>query len=377
MKNSYNILIIDLKKGFLDKLTLDQSKVHMGNLSFGFKFLEKHKILGDFLAIFTSAILNIDNPISKFMVMTRDNGKLSYKSIGGSFGPYLKTNDIDGLVLVNKASYLIDLYIHNDSIKFNKVENLSLNMETYDQLKNIYGKDTSSFYITKAASITPMARLIEDKYSGISHGSANILYKQNIRSLSVKKSNMQRLDKVDFFENNPNRKCPRCPLGCLYPSNSKKTNIFTPSDDFRNNENKILYKLKEDLDEYGIDIFSLSNAIKYAYTNLNDIYNFSNLSPYNLKNICDELLDSPRESYRELLYGREYLESKYGIEKSKRKKSNDNFLIIDSAGLCIFAIDPNNLDNILATINRLSGKSYDKDDASEIINYTKRKLKLI
>ncbi|WP_245190820.1 aldehyde ferredoxin oxidoreductase C-terminal domain-containing protein [Anaerococcus jeddahensis] len=68
------------------------------------------------------------------------------------------------------------------------------------------------------------------------------------------------------------------------------------------------------------------------------------------------------------------------MKKRKRKKNKfkSNAKIIDSAGLCLFSVDPKDLSNIKDTVNKISNSSYSKkdlEDLSEKIEKLEKSLK--
>ena len=102
-----------------------------------------------------------------------------------------------------------------------------------------------------------------------------------------------------------------------------------------------------------------------------------------MEKISKELVDKNRKDiYADLAKGEKYLEKKYGIEIEKKKKSKNKFKenakIIDSAGLCLFSVDPRDLSNIKDAINKISNSSYsekDLEDLSERIEKLESSLK--
>ena len=80
--------------------------------------------------------------------------------------------------------------------------------------------------------------------------------------------------------------------------------------------------------------------------------------------------ENRKDTYTDLANGEKYLEKKYGIEIEKKKngknKFKENAKIIDSAGLCLFSVDPNNLSSLAETINKISNSSYSEKDLEDL-----------
>ena len=194
---------------------------------------------------------------------------------------------------------------------------------------------------------------------------------KNVVSINVKKNNLSEIKAPQIYEENSNRNCPGCLLGCFEKRYEKKENIFSTSEINSTSENQKLEEIKKILDAYGIDIFALSRSIEFAYENLNHIYKFKNLQAESLDTICKNIVkDNRDEIYKDLAKGRDFLAEKYGIKTTskKTKNKNSNIDIIDSAGLCLFAVNSKDLSNIRKTINKLSGKNYSEDDLENLIN---------
>lgn len=385
MKDEYKILTIDLKEKSYTLDTIDKNiaKSYMGGLGLAYYYLDKNKFIESLWMIFTSAIIKFNNPISKYEILAKDNlGEISYASMGGNFSYFLKTNAYDAIILINKSYQLVDILIGGDRILFNEVSDKSsfFNSDSLAYFRDLYGEDISSLYITKSAiREDKLARLIEDKYRGTSHGLEKLLFDKNVRSISVKKNNKSVLGLPKIYEKNPNRICKTCPLGCYFKKANKKSSIFDKKGSYTDYENKLLQKIVNNLDEYGIDLFSLSDSIKFAYKYLNDIYNFKDLSLENLYDISLKITADNREIiYRDLANGVSFLKEKYDIKDFKDKKKFKNFNqymdIIDSAGLCLFATDPKDLSKIVLTINKLSSYKY-KEQELEALNKKIQNLK--
>lgn len=376
MEKFYKILLIDLEKKkyeleYIDKKT---KNFYMGGFALSLFFLNKNKNFKNPWMIFTSSIIEYKNPISKFIIIGKnDSGKISYKNMGGDFSYFLKSNSYDGLILLNKSDFPVEIYIDKDKISFNENSNKNhSNSSTFNYLRKRYGEDLSSIYITNSTiKKDNLARLVEDKYRGCSKNLSNLLYEKNVISISVKKNNLRKINIPSIFKNNPNRQCDGCILGCFEKKSHEKENLFSVKNSYSDNNLEKLNKIKNRLDEYGIDVFGLSNAIEFSYKNLNHIYNFKNLDLDELEKISKELVDKNRKDiYTDLANGEKYLEKKYGLEIGKNKKKKNKFKsnakIIDSAGLCLFSVDSSDLSNIAETINKISNSSYSTKDLENL-----------
>lgn len=366
---AYKILIIDLEdeNTRVEYVEDEISNFYLGGLGLSYYYLSQNPKTNPFM-VFTSAIISYPNPICKYIIMAKDeSGNISYGTLGGNFSYYLKTNSYDALVLLGKAKDKKEIFIDTNTFIRNYEKEPS-----FQNLKEKYGEDISSIYISKSAiKGDELSRLRLDQYQGISRGLANILLAKNVVSINVKKNNLREIKAPQIYEENSNRNCPGCLLGCLEKRKDKKENIFSTSERNSISENQKLEEIKESLDAYGIDIFALSKAIEFAYENLNHIYKFKNLKAETLDTICKNIVkDSREEIYKDLAKGRDFLAEKYGIKTTKKKTNNKNpnIDIIDSADLCLFAVNPKDLSNIRKTINKLSGKIYSEDDLKNLIN---------
>lgn len=368
---AYKILIINLENENTrveyveDKI----SNFYLGGLGLSYFYLSQNPKTNPFM-IFTSAIISYPNPLCKYTIMAKDgSGNISYGTLGGNFSYYLKTNSYDALVLFGKAKDKKEIFIDSEVFinNFEKSHDLS-----FLALRKKYDQDISSIYISKSAiKGDELSRLRIDQYQGISRGLANILLAKNVLSINVKKNDIREIKTPQIYEENPNRNCPGCLLGCFEKRYEKKENIFSTSEKNSTSENQKLEKIKKILDAYGIDIFALSKTIEFAYENLNHIYKFENLKAETLDIICKNIVkDNREEIYKDLAKGRNYLAEKYAIKTTKKKTNNKNpnIDIIDSAGLCLFALNPKDLSNIRKTINQLSGKNYSENDFLNLIN---------
>ncbi|WP_099321480.1 aldehyde ferredoxin oxidoreductase N-terminal domain-containing protein [Anaerococcus sp. Marseille-P3625] len=368
---AYKILIIDLENENtrLEYVEDEISNFYLGGLGLSYYYLSQNPKTNPFM-VFTSAIISYPNPICKYIIMAKDeSGNISYGTLGGNFSYYLKTNSYDGLVLLGKAKDKKEIFIDANTF----IRNYEKEKEpSFQNLKEKYGQDISSIYISKSAiKGDKLSRLRVDEYQGISRGLANILLAKNVVSINVKKNNLREIKTPKIYEENPNRNCPGCLLGCFEKRYEKKGNIFSTSEINSTSENQKLEEIKKILDAYGIDIFALSRSIEFAYENLNHIYKFKNLQAETLDMICKNIVEDKREEiYKDLIKGRDFLAEKYGIETTskKTKNKNSNIDIIDSAGLCLFAVNPKDLSNISQTINKLSDKNYSEDDLENLIN---------
>ena len=388
MKDNYKILLIDLynkttKVRYVDKKVSD---FYMGGFGLSLWWLNENKDIENPWIIFSSSLIDFKNPINKFIILTKNKeNKIKSASMGGDFSYYLKKSSYDGLVLYKKSENPCEIFIDEDKILFNEIEkNENSNSLKNKYLKEKYGEDTSSLYITESAIRGDyLSRLIEDKYRGCSKNIGNILLEKNVFSITVKKNNLREINTPNIFEKNENRICKVCLLGCHSKRVSKRENIFSVKEIYNDNEIYKLKRIKNRLDEYGIDQFGLSNAIEFSYKNLNHIYKFKNIELDELEKISKELVDKNRKDiYADLAKGEKYLEKKYGIEIEKKKKSKNKFKenakIIDSAGLCLFSVDPRDLSNIKDAINKISNSSYsekDLEDLSERIEKLESSLK--
>lgn len=368
---AYKILIIDLENENtrVEYVEDEISNFYLGGLGLSYYYLSQNPKTNPFM-VFTSAIISYPNPICKYIIMAKEeSGNITYGTLGGNFSYYLKTNSYDALVLLGEAEDKKEIFIDGEVFinNFEKSHDLS-----FLALRKKYGQDISSIYISKSATKgDELSRLRVDEYQGISRGLANILLAKNVVSINVKKNNLREIKTPQIYEENPNRNCPGCLLGCFEKRYEKKENIFSTSEKNSTSENQKLEKIKESLDAYGIDIFALSRSIEFAYENLNHIYKFKNLKAETLDMICKNIVEDKREEiYKDLSKGRDFLAEKYGIKTTskKTKNKNSNIDIIDSAGLCLFAVNPKDLSNIRKTINKLSGKNYSEDDLENLIN---------
>lgn len=372
---AYKILIIDLENENtrVEYVEDEISNFYLGGLGLSYYYLSQKPKTNPFM-VFTSAIISYPNPICKYIIIAKDgSGNISYGTLGGNFSYYLKTNSYDALVLLGKAKEKKEIFIDSEVFinNFEKSHDLS-----FLALRKKYGEDISSIYISKSAMMgDEISRLRLDQYQGISRGLANILLAKNVLSINVKKNDLREIKTPQIYEENSNRNCPGCLLGCLEKRKDKKDNIFSTSERNTISENQKLEEIKKILDAYGIDIFALSKTIEFAYENLNHIYKFKNLKAETLDTICKNIVkDNREEIYKDLAKGRNYLSEKYAIKTTKKetKNKNPNIDIIDSAGLCLFAVNPKDLSNIRKTINKLSGKNYSDSDLENLINDIKK-----
>lgn len=372
---AYKILIIDLENENtrVEYVEDEISNFYLGGLGLSYYYLSQNPKTNPFM-VFTSAIISYPKPICKYIIMAKDeSGNISYGTLGGNFSYYLKTNSYDGLVLLGKAKDKKEIFIDANAF----IRNYEKEKEpSFQNLKEKYGQDISSIYISKSATkCDELSRLRVDEYQGISRGLANILLAKNVVSINVKKNNLREIKTPQIYEENPNRNCPGCLLGCFEKRYEKKENIFSTSEKNSTSENQKLEEIKKILDAYGIDMFALSRSIEFAYENLNHIYKFKNLKAETLDMICKNIVEDKREAiYKDLAKGRDFLAEKYGIKTTskKTKNKNSNIDIIDSAGLCLFALNPKDLSNIRKTINKLSGKNYSDSDLENLINEIKK-----
>ena len=376
MKNNYKILLIDLCKKETKVQYVDKkiSNFYMGGFGLGLWWLNENKEIYNPFMVFSSSLIDFKNPINKFIILTKNKeNKIKSTSMGGNFSYYLKKSSYDGLILYNTSENPLEIFIDGDKVSFKKIE-ISENSNSLKNkyLKEKYREDTSSLYITESAIRGDyLSRLIEDKYRGCSKNIGNFLLEKNVFSITVKNNNLREINTPNIFEKNENRICKACLLGCHSKRVSKRENIFSVKEIYNDNEIYKLKRIKNSLDEYGIDEFGLSNAIEFSYKNLNHIYKFKNLELDELEKISKELVDKNRKDiYADLAKGEKYLEKKYGIEIEKKKKGKNKFKenakIIDSAGLCLFSVDSNNLSNIAETINKISKSSYSKKDLEDL-----------
>ncbi|KWZ94514.1 hypothetical protein HMPREF3224_01340 [Anaerococcus hydrogenalis] len=388
MKDNYKILLVDLckKKTKIQYIDKKISDFYLGGYGLGLWWLNENKDIENPWLIFSSSLIDFKNPINKFMLMAKNKeNKIKSTSLGGNFSYFLKSFSYDGLILYNSSENPCEIFIDKDEVLFDKIdEKTNSNSLKYKYLKKKYGEDTSSFYLSESAIRGDfLSRLIEDKYRGCSKNMGNFLLEKNVFSITIKKNNLREIKTPTIFEKNENRICKSCLLGCHSKRLSKKESIFSVKETYNDNEIYKLERIKNRLDEYGIDEFGLSNAIEFSYKNLNHIYNFKNLDLDELEKISKGLVDKNRKDiYADLAKGEKYLEKKYGIEIEKKKKGKNKFKenakIIDSAGLCLFSVDPNSLSNIAETINKISNSSYsekDLEDLSEKIEELEKSLK--
>lgn len=376
MKDNYKILLVDLckKKTKIQYIDKKISDFYMGGYGLGLWWLNENKDIENPWLVFSSSLIDFKNPINKFMLMAKNKeNKIKSTSMGGNFSYFLKSSSYDGLILYNSSKNPCEIFIDKDEVLFDKIdEKTNSNSLKYNYLKKKYGEDTSSFYISESATRGDfLSRLIEDKYRGCSKNMGNFLLEKNVFSITIKKNNLREIKTPTIFEKNENRICKSCLLGCYSKKISKKESIFSVKEIYNDDEINKLEGIKNRIDEYGIDQFGLSNAIEFSYKNLNSIYNFKNLGLCELEKISKDLVDKNRKDiYTDLANGEKYLEKKYGLESKKRKmgknKFKENAKIIDSAGLCLFSVNPNNLSNIKDTINKISNSSYSENDLEDL-----------
>ena len=376
MKDNYKILLIDLckKKTKIQYIDKKISDFYMGGLGLSLWWLCENKDIENPLMIFSSSLIDFKNPINKFIILTKNTeNKIKSASMGGNFSYYLKKSSYDGLVLYKESENPCEIFIDGDKVLFNEIEkNENSNSLKNKYLKEKYGEDTSSIYITESALRGDyLSRLIEDEYRGCSKNIGNFLLEKNVFSITVKNNNLREIKTPNIFEKNENRICKACLLGCHSKKLSKRESIFSVKEIYNDDEINKLERIKNRLDEYGIDLFALSNAIEFAYKNLNHIYNFKNLGLDELEKISKDLVDKNRkEIYTDLANGEKYLGKKYGLEIKKNKKKNNEFKsnakMIDSAGLCLFSVDYSDLSNMAETINKISNSSYCEKDLKNL-----------
>lgn len=376
----YKLLILDLKekKKKIEYIDKQVSDFYMGGISLCLYWINKNKQVKDFWAIFTSALINYKNPISKYIICAGKNSKIkSYASIGGDFSYFLKSNSYDALILLNKADKIYDLYIDGTDIKFNKISNDNSNNDTFTYLKNTYGNDTSSIYITSSTKRgDKLSRLIVDKYRGCSRNLSNFLYEKNLRSITIGKNKLKSIY-LNLYKKSSSP-CEGCFISCK--SRSKKeesSNLFSKKDSYLKGDLNKLKEIKERLNQYGIDIFGLSKSIEFSFNHLNHIYNFKDLSLNSLDNIVKKVTSDRRDKlYADLSSGREFLKDKYGIKTLEKMKKTDNYSynkkIIDSICICLFAVNINDIEDIVETINIVSMKNFKEDNIYSLIAEIKK-----
>lgn len=326
MKDNYKILLVDLckKKTKIQYIDKKISDFYLGGFGLSLWWLNENKDIENPFIVFSSSLIDFKNPINKFMLMVKNKeNKIKSASMGGNFSYFLKSSSYDGLVLYEKSEKPCEIFIDGDKVLFNEIEEMeNSNSLKNKYLKEKYGEDTSSIYITESALRGDyLSRLIEDEYRGCSKNMGNFLLEKNVFSITIKKNNLREIKTPTIFEKNENRICKSCLLGCYSKKISKKESIFSVKESFSDDEINKLERIKNRLDEYGIDQFGLSNAIEFSYKNLNSIYNFKNLGLDELEKISKDLVDKNRKKiYTDLANGEKYLEKKYGIEIEKKKK---------------------------------------------------------
>lgn len=381
MRDFYKILVIDLENANkrIEKVDKNISDFYLGGYGLGLYWLNNNKGIKDAFMIFTSGLSEFSNPINKYIIMAKENDKLSYGNMGGEFSCYLKCNDYDALVLVNKASRLSEIFIDGENIIINdgKIKEDNSNSAIFNDLRNSYGNNISSIYISQSAiNNDKISRLIADRYRGISKNMANILYQKNIKSISIKRNDIRKIkeypkDQVKFTST-----CPGCISGCKVKRKHKKESIFSIKKDQSKEEKQKLQIINEKVDQYGIDLFALSKSIIFAYDNLNDIYKFNPYDIDQLNDIVDNIISSDRkEIYADLAKGSKFLAYKYKIEAidDKKHSKNDSYLkIIDSACLCFFSMDPKDLADICQLINKIGNSDYNESDLENLLKEIKK-----
>ena len=375
MRDFYKILVIDLEnsKKIIEKVDKNISDFYLGGYGLGLWWLNKNKDIKDAFMIFTSAINNFSNPINKYIIMAKDKNKIACGNMGGDFSDYLKGNDYDALVLVNKASKLSEIFIDGENIIINygKIKEDNSNSAIFNDLRNSYGNDISSKYISQSSiNNDNISRLIADSYRGISKDMANILYQKNIKSISIKRNDIREIKEYPKDLLKLTTSCPGCISGCKEKRNHKKESIFSIKKNQSKEEKQKLKNICEKIDQYGIDLFALSKSIVYAYDKLNDIYKFNPYDINQLEDIVDNIISPDRkEIYADLAKGSKFLASKYKMEPNDNKKNSksDSYLkIIDSACLCFFSVDASDLSNICQLINKISNSDYKESDLLDL-----------
>lgn len=375
MRDFYKILVIDLENANkrIEKVDKNISDFYLGGYSLGLWWLYKNKDIKDAFMIFTSSISEFSNPINKYIIMAKNKNKIAYGNMGGDFSCYLKSNDYDALVLVNKASKLSEIFIDGNNITINegKIKEDNSNTAIYNDLRNSYGNDISSIYISQSSiNNDNISRLIADSYRGISKDMANILYQKNIKSISIKRNDIREIKQLPKEKVNLIANCPGCISGCKEKRNHKKESIFSIKNEQSKEEKQKLKNICEKIDQYGIDLFALSKSIVYAYDKLNDIYKFNPYDINQLEDIVDKIISPDRiEIYADLAKGSKFLADKYKIEAiyDKKNSKSDSYLkIIDSACLCFFSVDASDLSNICQLINKIANSNYKESDLLDL-----------
>lgn len=375
MRDFYKILVIDLENSnkIIEKVDKNISDFYLGGYGLGLWWLNNNKDIKDAFMILTSAINNFPNPINKYIIMAKDKNKISYGNMGGDFSCYLKSNDYDALVLVNKANKLSEIFIDGNNITINegKLKEDNSNSAIFNDLRKSYGNDISSIYISQSSiNNDNISRLIADRYRGISKDMANILYQKNIKAISIKRNDIREIKEYPKEKVNLIASCPGCISGCKVKRNHKKESIFSIKNDQSKEEKQKLKNINEKIDQYGIDLFALSKSIVYAYDKLNDIYKFNPYDINQLEDIVDKIISPDRkEIYADLAKGSKFLADKYKIEAidDKKHSKNDSYLkIIDSACLCFFSLDASDLSNICQLINKIANSDYKESDLLDL-----------
>ena len=377
MRDFYKILVIDLQnsKKRIEKVDKNISDFYLGGYGLGLWWLKNNPQAKDAFMIFTSSVCEYSNPINKYIIMAK-NDKLSYGNMGGNFSSYLKSNDYDALVLLNKASGLSEIFIDGENIIINevKIKEYNTNSAIIKDLRDSYGDDITSIYISQSAiNKDAISRLISDYYRGISRGMANILYEKNIKSISIKRNEIKKYPKdlVNFTST-----CHGCISGCKVKRKNKKESIFSIHENHSLEEKRQLENICEKIDQYGIDLFALSKSIVYAYDQLNHIYDFNPYDIDQLEDIVDNIIrPDRREIYADLAMGSKFLADKYKInteEDKKHGKNNSYLKIIDSACLCFFSVDGKDLADICKMINKIGNNKYQESDLENLLKEIKK-----
>lgn len=377
MQDFYKILIIDLenKDYKIDLINPDIYKRYMGGYGLGFWWLATNLEIKEAFMVFTSAIIDKSNPINKYIIIDYHDNQLIYGNMGGNFSDFLKLNDFDAIILLNKSNTLTDVIIDRSDIRFVNTETDldRKNTSIYNDIKDKYGDNVSSLYITESAIRGDnLARLISDKYRGISKNMANSLYNKNISSIVVKENQLREINYYQAKMINQNSRCETCIIGCRIKRADKFNSIFSNKDHYDDLDIKKLNKIRNTIDEYGMDLFSLSKSLEFAFKNLNDIYKFKSLDLEDLEKIINKIIDPDRSPiYQDLANGDRYLKEKYKVNTStnkNKKQSKNNIKIIDSAGICLFSVNHNDLGDISFIINKLSGVNYTSEDLKELLS---------
>jgi aldehyde:ferredoxin oxidoreductase len=127
---------------------------------------------------------------TKFSLSTKspETGRYLCSNSGGNFGPYLKQNGFDGMIIENESTTPVSLYITAEGVEFRDAsEEWGLTVdETVARAKEIYGKSTSVMSIGEAGeNLVHFACIqVDDRSFGRGGGGA-VMGKKKIKFVAI------------------------------------------------------------------------------------------------------------------------------------------------------------------------------------------------